>query len=388
MRILHVSPYFSDAWAYGGIARLTGTLARGLARRGHQVTVCTTDVCDESSRLKTGESRTGDGVTVHVFANMSNRLAYRLQLFLPFGLNRFLHDHAKDFDVAHLHACRNLPGAIAARQLDRAGVPYVLAPNGTAPVIERRKVAKRVFDMVAGRRLMRNAARVLAVSGAEQRQLHDLGVDPATVRVVPNPIDLDEFARPIARGRFRSRFGLPAGRLVMFLGKITSRKRIDVLARAFARLPRSDTWLVVAGNEMGGASQLRSLLQSLGIADKTIFTGLLRANDRLEALADADVVVYPSQHEIFGLVPLEALLSGTPVIVADDSGCAEVVRAVGGGLVTPVGDVDALAAAMGRVLDEGAAGRARASEAAARVRAMYGDQIVCAELERLYGEIV
>src|SRR5215813_4276513 len=51
MRILHVSPYGEAAWAYGGIPRVVGALSRGLARRGHDVTVCTTDVCDESSRL-------------------------------------------------------------------------------------------------------------------------------------------------------------------------------------------------------------------------------------------------------------------------------------------------------------------------------------------------
>ena len=75
--------------------------------------------------------RTGDAVEVRVFPNLSNRLAYHLQLFLPFGLNKYLSDQAGSFDVAHLHACRNIPGAIAAYHLHRAGVPYVLAPNGT-----------------------------------------------------------------------------------------------------------------------------------------------------------------------------------------------------------------------------------------------------------------
>lgn len=51
MRILHVSPYGEAAWAYGGIPRVVGALSRGLAKRGHIVTVCTTDVCDEWNRL-------------------------------------------------------------------------------------------------------------------------------------------------------------------------------------------------------------------------------------------------------------------------------------------------------------------------------------------------
>ncbi len=327
-------------------------------------------------------------MTLRVFPNLSNTLAYRFQLFLPLGLDRFLREHATEFDVAHLHACRNVPGAIAAHHLRGAGVPYVLEPNGTAPVIEQRKLAKRGFDAVAGRRILSSAARVVAVSDAERRQLVQLGVDPAAIRLVPNPIDLDEFARPIARGRFRRTLGLAAGKMVLFLGRITPRKRVDVLARAFAKLNRPDASLVIAGNEIGTGRQLRALTARLGIDRQTRFAGLLRAEERLEALADADVVVYPSQHEIFGLVPLEALLAGTPVVVADDSGCGEVVRDIGGGLVTPLGDVEALASAINSVLDNDSEWRSAASRAAERVRAQYGDSVVCSRLERVYSELL
>src|SRR5437867_1263362 len=142
LRILHVTPYFADAWAYGGIPRVVTTLTRGLARRGHAVTVCTTDARDASARVPSGDARTADGVDVRIFPNFSNRLAYHLQLFLPIGFDRFLRSHAAAFDIAHLHACRNLLGVMAARRLRAAGVPYVLEPNGTAPLNERRRVAK------------------------------------------------------------------------------------------------------------------------------------------------------------------------------------------------------------------------------------------------------
>ena len=373
-------------------------LTRGLARRGHQVTLCTTDACDESRRLPKREatgsrfrawppSRTPDNVELRVFPNISNSLAYHLQLFLPLALNTYLSEFAGRFDVAHLHACRNVPGAIAAYHLHRAGVPYVLAPNGTAPRIERRRLAKRVFDVVMGQRILHGAARVLAVSGAEQRQLHALGVDAAAVRLVPNPVDLGEFTSPIARGRFRARFGLPDGSsapLVMFLGKLTPRKRVDVLARAFAELDRRDARLVVAGNDMGAGTSAQALVHELGIAARTIFTGLLRGRERLEALADADVLVYPSQDEIFGLVPLEAILSGTPVVVADDSGCGEIVSRTGGGRLVPAGNVNALARAIGAILDAPSSWRAATVPAAGLIRDAFGDDVVCAQLEQMY----
>ena len=400
LRILHVTPYSAGAWAYGGIPRLANSLTRGLARRGHQVTVCTTDACDESRRLPkratTGSrfrawpaSRNADEVEIRVFPNISNGLAYHLQLFLPFGLNTYLSESAGSFDVAHLHACRNVPGAIAAYYLHRAGVPYVLAPNGTAPRIERRLLAKRVFDVMMGHRMLQRATRVLAVSDAEQRQLHALGVDPAVIRLVPNPVDLDEFTSPIARGRFRARFGLPdASRLVMFLGKLTPRKRVDVLVRAFAQLDRGDARLVIVGNDMGAGTATHALVHELGLQSRTIFTGLLRGQERLEALADADVLVYPSEDEIFGLVPLEAILCGTPVIVADDSGCGEIVGRTGGGQVVPAGDVNALARAIAAILDAPSSWRAATLPAAGFIRGAFGDDVVCAQLEQLYLDMV
>ena len=398
LRILHVAPYFKDAWAYGGIPRLVDALTRGLALRGHSVTVCTTDVCDDQTRLppqeitrtrfQSWQSTTPDGVDVRVFPNLSNRLAYHLQFFVPLGLDRYMTDHAASFDIAHLHACRNLPGVLAARHLRAAGVPYVLAPNGTAPRIERLRLTKLAFDVLAGHRVLNGARQVLAVTAAEREQLHQLGVQDQRIEVIPNPIDLDEFSVRVESGAFRRRIGVNGTPLVLFLGKLTPRKRLDVLVRAFARLRRPDARLVIAGNDMGAGQAAKALSRSLDLDGRAIFTGLLRDRERLEALADADVLVYPSQDEIFGLVPLESLLAGTPVVVAGDSGCGEVVRATGGGAVVPAGDVDALATAIDGVLSEPARWKAAAAAAAGRVRTNYGTRVVCARLEHLYNDIV
>ena len=395
MRILHVTPYSADAWAYGGIPRLAATLARGLVRRGHCVTVCTTDACDAASRLPRLDPHssrfvawparwTADGVEVRVFPNLSNRLAYHWQAFFPLGLERYMREHAAAFDVAHLHACRNLPGVVSGHFLRQHQVPYVLAPNGTAPRIERLHHVKRVFDVVFGQQLLDSASRVLAVSSTEQRQLTELGVAAQSISLIPNPIDLDEFGTPLERGRFRQRYSVQSHPIVLFLGKLTPRKNVDVLIKAFSQLSRSDARLVIAGNDMGIRAAAERLAAEIGVGDRTIFTGLLTGRDRLEALTDADVVVYPSQHEVFGLVPLEALLSGSPVIVADDSGCGEVVGKTAGGQVVPIGSVEALASAIDAVLNAPGSWRARAAESWAHIRNAYSEERVCEQLEELY----
>ena len=115
--------------------------------------------------------------------------------------------------------------------------------------------------------------------------------------------------------------------------------------------------------------------------------GLLQGRQRLEALADADVLVYPAEQEIFGLVPLEALLTGTPVVVADDSGCGEVVSTVGGGTVIPARNIDALMTAIAGPLDDPERHRAAATAAAVRVRERYSREAVCRALEEVYLEL-
>jgi glycosyltransferase involved in cell wall biosynthesis len=396
VRILHVTPYYERAWAYGGIPRIVTALAGEMVRRGHFVTVCTTDACSADARLKrpngmrtftTWQETDTQGVDVRPFPNLSNWLAYHRQFFVPFGLASHLQAHAGEFDIAHLHACHNLPGAIASRYLARSGVPYVLMPNGTAPRIERRRVAKLVFDVSIGRHVLPRAAKLIAVSEAERTQLRAMGVDDDRIAVIPNPSDLAEFAAPVERGRFRGKFGLD-GELVMFLGKLTPRKRLDVLARAFATLDRPGARLAVVGNDMGYGAELERLIEMLRIGDRTVLTGLLTGRDRLEALADADLVIYPSQDEIFGLVPIEAILCGTPVVVADDSGCGEVIRRVGGGQVVPQGSVAALAQAMKTVLDSPAAWRSKAETAATRAREWYAAGPVCDQLEKVYADVI
>ena len=389
LRILHVTPYGEGAWAYGGIPRVASAFVRELAARGHEVTVCTTDAGDAVNRLADPGPH-GERITVRVFPNRSNRMAHDWQWFMPAGLHAWLRDHAREFDVAHLHACRNLPGAIAAHHLRRYNVPYILAPNGTAPVIERRHVAKYLFDAVAGRRMLGEAAAVLAVSESEKRDLEGLGVPRDRIHSVPNPIDLGEFASRIGSGHFRQRAGLGSEPLIAFLGKITPRKRLDVLTRAFAGLAHRapNARLAIAGNDMGGLDAARSIAQSLGVADRLIVTGLLTGRERLEFLADASVVVYPSEHEVFGLVPLEAILCGSPVVVTGDSGCGEIVSSTGGGIVVRTGDEPALANALGDILARPDDWRAIARGAAIEVANRYGSATVTSRLVDVYESII
>jgi glycosyltransferase involved in cell wall biosynthesis len=386
LRILHVVPYYEHAWAYGGIPRVATTLAQGLAGRGHHVTVCTTDACDDHARACAPPTpHTGPGtLDVRVLRNLSNRLAYHWQLFAPAHLLRTLRSVLRDIDIAHLHACRNLPVAAAARLLTRARIPYVVSPHGTAPLIERRFLAKQIFDATAGRGYLEGAARVLAVSDAERVQLAGLGLPSSRVSMLPNPIDVREFDSPPDGMRFRRAHGLDDGPLVLLLAKLTPRKGASTLLRAFSKIDRADAQLVVAGSDMGSGLDADELTRHPRLTQVGVLTG----RDRLDALAAANVVVYPSRHEVFGLVPLEALLCGSPVIVCNDSGAGEVIGVVGGGQVVPPEDDESLAGAIESMLAANGLWRQHARAAAVRVRQIYGTDVICERVEALYRDVV
>jgi glycosyltransferase involved in cell wall biosynthesis len=114
----------------------------------------------------------------------------------------------------------------------------------------------------------------------------------------------------------------------------------------------------------------------------------LLGDDRNAAYVDADVVAYPSTDEIFGLVAAEALMCRTPVVVCDDSGCGEVVRAANGGRLVPYGDPTALAAALRALL----ADRAERARCAASGRQYVESHLswdrIADETRRLYREVV
>jgi len=348
-----VVPYFYPAWAYGGIPRLAYGLGRALVDRGHQVSVVTTDALDRDSRSPAGREDFG-GLVVHRLPNLSNRLAYDHQLFLPRGAGALLRREVEAADVVHLHGFWHLLNNAALSALQRTPRPLVLTPNGTLPIIERKQGVKKVWDAVLGRPVRQAVDRWIAVSRAEVNQFARAGIRQQDVHLIFNGLDLGEFEKLPESGVFRRSQGLGAEPLVLYLGKLTPRKGVDHLVEAMARLRDPTATLVVAGNDMGVGAELAQRSERLGLGTRVRFVGLLTGQERLAALADADLLVYPSTDEIFGLVPFEGLLCGTPAVVSDDCGCGELVAKARAGELVRYGQPEALARAIDGLLgDEG-----------------------------------
>ena len=386
MRILHVSPSFAPAWAYGGIPRCAYEVCRSLVAAGDAVTVWTTDAFDATRRCTPAEE-TIDGIFVRRFRNLHNGLAYHRQLYLPLGILKAPWHDLAEFDVVHVHSHRHLLEALVGAAAVRRRIPYVFTGNGTVPPIERYVLIKRVLDLIGGDDILAHTAACVAVSEAEVPHYLRVGIARERITVIPNGVRLDEFRDLPPRGSFRRAFGIGDAPLIVFVGKITPRKGVDVLLRALARLPPAAR-LVVAGNFMMPEAPIRAIVEELHLQDRVLFPGLLLGDDRNAAYVDADVVAYPSTDEIFGLVAAEALMCGAPVVVGDDSGCGELVRAAGGGRVVPYGDPGALAIALQALIDDPAERARCVTTGRAYVEQHFGWDHIAAQTRALYERVV
>ncbi len=342
MQVLHVSPYFPPTWAYGGIPRIVDGLTRALVQQGVGCTVWTTDARDQR-RSGMPADRDHHGVRVLTSRNLSNQLAYRHQLFVPTSDEL---DRLGPVDVVHLHGHRHLLNNRAVAWAARRGIPYVMTPNGTLPRHERKVGAKLAWDLLISGSVPRGAARLIAVSGSEAGQFVQDGYAPETVVRIPNGLELDEFSELPRPGAFKQRWGIE-GRVVAYLGQVSPRKGVEHLVAAFAQGGPGGATLVIGGNDMGGMALARQNADA-GV----VFTGLLEGPERLALLVDADVLVYPSTREVFGLVPFEGLMCGTPAVVGGDCGCGELIAQAGAGLLVRHADVQGLRARIQTLLDD------------------------------------
>ena len=159
---------------------------------------------------------------------------------------------------------------------------------------------------------------------AELRQHYDIG--PAAVRIVPNAADTSVF-HPIpqtARCEWRERNGIrPDGTMLIFSGGEWARKGLDDAIRGLARLGRADVQLFVAGDDPD-RERYRLLAREMGLADRVVFGGFRR--DIANALASADVFLFPSWYEAFSLATIEAAACGLPVVVTRINGSEDFIQ--------------------------------------------------------------
>jgi len=322
MKILQVVPYFFPAYAFGGPVKVAYQISRELVKRGHDVVVYTSDARDIDSRLITDPFEVVNGIKVHYYRNLSMIPVKMSKLFLTPQIVSNVKEEIERFDVIHFHEYRTFQNIVMSHYAKKYGVPYVVQAHGSLPRHYGKSELKWFYDALFGYRLLRDASRVVALNRVEAQQYRDMGVPREKVEIIPNGIDLSEYADLPPKGSFRKRYGIKEEKkIILYLGRIHESKGIGLLLKAYAYLNNDmgfkHSVLVVAGPDDGFLAEAGILVNSLGISDSVIFTGFISSEDKLGALVDAEVFVTPFFYG-FPITFLEACLAGCPIVTASD----------------------------------------------------------------------
>lgn len=344
MKILQVVPFFTPV--RGGSVVVPYNLSKHLAKRGHEVTIYTSDF-----ELDQDYINSLLGVRVHPFHCWLNLLG----LYIIPDMVKEAKRKLKDFDIIHLHCHRSFQNIMIHHYAKKYGIPYVLDAHGSTP---RRKGLKGLlrwlFDVAFGNRILRDASQCIGETEMGVKEYKELGVNEDKIVLITPPFSTEDFNQLPATGNFRQKYNIKEKHIVVFLGRIHHIKGIDFLVESFNELiqDRNNVILVVVGPDDGYKSALKELIDKLNLTDKVLFTGFLSGDDKLSALVDADMLVQTSRYEQGTGVPFEAILCDTPIIVSSNSGTAENVKKIDAGHLVEWGAKKELQDAMQKILDD------------------------------------
>jgi glycosyltransferase involved in cell wall biosynthesis len=375
----------------GGVERHVAEVAVRLGGRGHRVDVYTSDLYREFPWQRLGpevpreETRTFGAVHRLRVRSLPGPLHY------PFfrGLGAAL---ARDRpDVVHAHTYGTHQVAVARRHRRRTGTAFVLTAH-FHPIwsIEggwARHRWRAFYDRRLAGPIVRDAACVIVQTREEERLLRTLGLALPRVEIIPPGYAPLPGVAPT--GSFRSEYGV-AGPYLLFVGRLASNKGLLPLVEAFSIVGRDhpDATLVLVGEDGGMRGAVEAAASRSGLGDRVRFLGHV-ADDAVlaDAFREARFTVLPSEYEAFGLVLLESLAQGTPVIASRVGGIPEFVPDGRAGLLVPPNDPGELARAIERLWTDETLARQLGTFGREHVVPVYTWDHLVERLEVLYEDV-
>lgn len=319
MRILIVSGYYKPAYVYGGPTTALSTLCEGMARQGADVTVFTTNANGRTRLDVTLDTPIHvDGVAVRYFPLAYNGLGF----FYSPALSQTLGKQLSEFDLVAIQTIWGHQLGAAARACLMHGTPYTVSVHGQLFdwSLGTQRLKKLLYLRLLGRRHLKRAAALHCTDPREAATVANLQIGPPTF-TVPNGIDMLPYDTMPERGHWRRAFGIADDAMVLlYLGRLTQIKRPDIAVAALAacRAIQPETHLILVGPDHSGLGEtLSAQAHQAGCADHVHLTGLLDPQQVLCALADANLLLAPSEiQENFGMAAAEALAAGVPIVVS------------------------------------------------------------------------
>lgn len=392
LKVAMVSEHASPLAVLGGVDAggqnvHVAALAERMGRQGAQVMVYTRR---DSESLPVRVRCAHNVVVEHIDAGPA--AVVEKDRLLPY-MDAFAEDLAARWssrppDVVHAHFW--MSGMASLRAARAANIPVVQTFHALG-IEKRRHQADKDTSPARRLKIEQDVAtrvdRVVATSSAEAFELTRMGADARRITVIPCGVDLSTFT---PAGEREQRTG--SRRRILSLGRLVERKGIADVIEALVEIPNAE--LIVAGgpdrNQLGidpEACRLRAIASTLGVADRVDFRGRVSRSDVPALLRSADAVVCYPWYEPFGIVPLEAMACGVPVVVSSVGGLIDtIVDGVTGIHVAPRCP-QALAAALRALLGDDKLRAQLGSAGSSRVHERYSWARVADETLTVYREV-
>ena len=378
MRIAHVTATFPPY--YAGTGTVCYYNALGLARLGHQVTVFT-------ARHPPGEPTYPQEITVR-----------RLPVLFRIGNAPFLPTllGLGGFDIVHLHYPFYCGAEMVYLKSLVNDLKYVVTYHQDVLFQGFLRFPERLHHRLLGKPILARAGKVLATSWdyARASRLRELlKMRPEAVAELSNGVDAQRFHPDVDGGGLRTQYGLRrTDRVAIFVGALDRAhyfKGVGVLLRALAHMPDKGIRLLVVGDGNLGPTYQKQAAE-LGLGDRVIFCGHVSDEELPTHYALCDLLVLPSitMGEAFGVVLLEAMACGKPVIASNLPGMRSVVSDGEDGLLVQPGEVDDLTDKIQMLLEDPQRRREMGDRGRAKVEAKYAWPKIIPRLVRVYEEVL
>jgi N-acetyl-alpha-D-glucosaminyl L-malate synthase BshA len=361
---------------YGGSGVVATELGIELARRGHEVHFIT---YAQPFRLPYFVER--------IFYHEVEVPNYPLFEHPPYNLalSVSIQNVVEQHDLDLLHAHYAVPHAtsawIAKELLGREGFRIATTLHGTDITLVGQDPSFHSLTQFS----IRKSDGLTAVSEYLRRETHehfDIPLDD--IRVIPNFVDLARYDRS-AYPCHRSKLTKAGEKLITHISNFRGVKRVDDVVRTFARITRRVPSRLLLVGDGPDRVKVQEVAESEGVADRVLFLG--KQNSVAELLSCTDLFLLPSETEAFGLVALEAMACGVPVIATRVGGIPEVVDDGESGYLADIGDVDTMGEAGVRLLSDGEQW-SRFSKAARRGAERFSSDRVVTMYEDFYKEVL
>jgi len=321
MNIIQVVPRFPPA--IGGIEEHVYQISLELSKRGHRVSIVTSNEID--GKTSTCKEEVIQEMQVYRYSLFMPKMLRELWL-IPEILRAF---QCLEADVVHAHGYRCLSSCTAIYLAHFKRTPTVLTPHGIYP---KRSFAnmlmKLFFDHTLGRNLLGLSDRIIALTEHNMRLLLQIGASAEKIVFAPNGVNLDEYADLQKSEKILDDL-CTDGPVLLYVGRIDWNKQLEKVIHSMPLILKefpNAKFVIVGPDYANYASNLLNLAGKLRVENSLVIAGKVSREKLLEFYSIADVFLLPSSYEGFGLSMLEAISSKIPVIVSSSGGPGDILN--------------------------------------------------------------